>query len=305
MRYVLTAQTVKIIGYCTTLYCSGNAITSIDLSNNRGLEELDCSSNQLTVLDLSNNSELTKLNCNNNQLTVLDLSNNSKLTTLYCGSNQLTSLDLSNNSELTKLACYSNKLTSLDLSNNSELTKLNCNNNQLTVLDLSNNSKLTTLYCGSNQLTSLDLSNNSKLTTLIFDSNQLTQIQLPKYLEELGVINCSSNNIDVEHMEQLINSLPERTAYRYRGGDYRFYVQSFSTDVTPQITEEQANRARAKGWSVQVYNYTTTTGISTIDNADASPRKVFDLNGCEVNENQAKGVVIVKQGNKTYKKVVK
>lgn len=134
----------------------------------------------------------------------------------------------------------------------------------------------TELDCSGNDITSIDLSNNSKLTTLNCGSNQLTQIQLPKYLEELGVINCSSNNIDVEHMEQLINSLPERTAYRYRGGDYRFYVQSFSTDST-QITEEQANRARAKGWTVSVLKYTTTTGISTIDYTDASPRKVSTL----------------------------
>ena len=105
-------------------------------------------------------------------------------------------------------------------------------------------------------------------------------------------------------MEQLINSLPERTGYRHEDGSYRLYVQSASTDGN-QITQEQAQRARDKGWTVYVSKYTTTTGISTIDNADASPRKVFDLNGCEVNENQAKGVVIVKQGNKTYKKVVK
>ena len=80
-------------------------------------------------------------------------------------------------------------------------------------------------------------------------------------------------------------------------------MQSSSTDGN-HITQEQAQKARNKGWNVAVSKY-TTTGISTIDNADASPRKVFDLNGCEVNENQAKGVVIVKQGNKTYKKVVK
>ena len=132
------------------------------------------------------------------------------------------------------------------------------------------------------------------------------QIKLPEDAEKLNSLNCESNNIDVEHMEQLINSLPERTSYRHRQGDHRFFVQSSSPDDGNQITAEQEQRAKDKGWNVWVvYKYTTTTGIATIDNADASPRKVFDLNGCEVNENQAKGVVIVKQGNKTYKKVVK
>ena len=258
VSYVLTAQTVKIIGPCTELICSDNRITSLDLSKNSGLIFLDCSFNELTSLDLSKNSGLTILSCDSNELTSLDLSKNNELTGLNCSFNKLTSLDLSNNSKLTSLNCYSNKLTSLNLLHNSELSLL---------------------YC---------------------ESNKITQIQLPKYAKKLTLISCESNNIDVEHMEQLINRLPERTG----NTTYYFYVQSSSTDGN-QITLEQAQLARDKGWSVSVSKYTTTTGISTIDNADALPRKVFDLNGCEVNENQAKGVVIVKQGNKTYKKVVK
>ena len=177
-------------------------------------------------------------------------------------------------------------------------TSLSCLENGITSIDLSNNSKLEILSCGSNQLTSLDLSNNSKLTDLYCYSNQLTQIQLPEEAGSLAYLNCKSNNIDVEHMEQLINRLPKKYGY------HPFYVQSSSTDGN-QITKEQVQKARDKGWGVSAYRYTTPTGISTIDNAEASPRKVYDLNGCEVNENQAKGVVIVKQGNKTYKKVVK
>ena len=305
-RYFLTAQTVKIIDYCTELNCSNNEITSIDCSNSR-LERFDCSSNQLTSLILPNKPELKELNCSSSQLTSLDLSKNSRLESLDCRSNQLTSLDLSNNRFLKELECNSNQLTSLNLSNNSWLKKLHCYSNQLTVLDLPNNSRLSRLSrldCSSNQLTSLDLSNNSWLTTLDCSKNQLTRIQLPEEARNLVSLNCQSNNIDLEHMEQLINSLPERTGYS-ENYSYNFHVQSSSTEGN-QITQEQAKKAKDKGWSVlDVYKYTTPTGISTIDNADASPRKVYDLNGCEVNENQAKGVVIIKQGNKTYKKVVK
>ena len=45
--------------------------------------------------------------------------------------------------------------------------------------------------------------------------------------------------------------------------------------------------------------------VFAIEYDENQPRKVFDLNRREVNENQVKGVVIVKQGKKTYKKVVK
>ena len=261
-RYVLTAQTVKIIGYCNILDCSENGITSIDLSKN---------------------SLLFVLKCNSNKLEVLDLSNNSQLTYLWCADNQLTSLVLPQNSRMLSLNCEWNKLTELDLSKQTTLSTLTCNRNALTLLDLTNFENIERIECR---------------------ENNIMQIKLPEDAEKLNSLHCESNNIDVEHMEQLINSLPERTGYRYVNNKGELTVQSSSTDGN-QITKEQVQRARDKGWDVSVSKYTTTTGISTIDNADALPRKVFDLNGCEVNENQAKGIVIVKQGNKTYKKVMK
>ena len=282
--YVLTAQTVKIIGYCHRLDCPGNGITSIDLSNNSGLTELNCSSNELTVLDLSKNSLLTNLNCISNKLEVLDVSNAAQLSSLACADNQLTSLVLPQNSKITYLNCEWNKLTELDLSKQIELSYLQCSRNALTSLDLTKCENIFRMRC---------------------KENKIEQIKLPEDAGRLLDIYCNYNNIDLEHMEQFINSLPERSAYGYHEKGYFVDLQSSSTADGNQITAEQERKARAKGWDVSAYRYTTPTGISTIDNADASPRKVYDLNGCEVNENQAKGVVIVKQGNKTYKKVVK
>lgn len=262
IRYVLTAQTVKIIGDCRSLDCSENGITSIDCSKNRYLWQVNCTSNKLEVLDLSNQI---------------------KLYTLRCADNLLKSLVLPQNSIEDELNCDWNKLTELDLSKQIKLSYLQCNRNALTSLDLT--------YCES-------------IKSIECKENKITQIKISEDAEKLYIIHCESNNIDLEHMEELINSLPERTGYRYKDGSYTLSMQSSSTDGN-QITQEQAKKARDKGWYVSVSKYTTTTGISTIDNADASPRKVYDLNGCEVNENQVKGVVIVKQGNKTYKKVVK
>ena len=112
------------------LYCAGNRITDLDLSNNPKLTYLFCSKNQLTDLDLSNNPKLTSLTCFKNQLTSLDLSNNPALENLYCQTNQLTSLDVSNCPALIDLYCYSNQLTSLDVSKCPLITwpKLGCGN---------------------------------------------------------------------------------------------------------------------------------------------------------------------------------
>jgi len=72
---------------------------------------LSCSQNQLTSLDVSNNIALTELNFPMNRITSLDVSHNTLLRDLHCGSNPFTSLDVSNNTALTSLNCSYNQLS--------------------------------------------------------------------------------------------------------------------------------------------------------------------------------------------------
>ena len=95
------------------------------------LEELHCSGNSLTSLDLSKNTALKELKCNGNNLTYLNVSSNTALEELYCYDNSLKSLDVSNNTALTELDCSGNSLKSLDVSNNKALTTLRCFGNQI------------------------------------------------------------------------------------------------------------------------------------------------------------------------------
>ena len=156
-------------------------VSSKEISSLKGIEyfteltSLSCSGNKLTNLDISNNTKLTELRCFNNQLTDLDVSNNTNLTSLSCESNQLTDLDVSNNANLISLSCENNQLTDLDVRNNTNLTSLFCQSNQLTDLDVSNNTNLITLFCQSNRLTSLDVSNITNLIDLSCDNNQYVQ----------------------------------------------------------------------------------------------------------------------------------
>ena len=122
----------------TFLYCGGNQLTSLDVSNNTALTFLYCGGNQLTSIDVSNNTALTFLNCDDNQLTSLDLSNNTALTVLGCSFNQLTSLEVSNNTALYQLFCDDNQLTSLDLRNG--------NNTNFAEFGSTNNPNLTCIY---------------------------------------------------------------------------------------------------------------------------------------------------------------
>ena len=148
------------------------------------LTSLDCSQNQLTSLDLTQNTALTSFSCSHNQLTSLDVSQNIELESFICHFNQLTGLDLSANYALRILSCGShwascgNSLTSLDVSNNTALVYLYCGNNELTSLDVSQNTELRELYCQQNQLTSLDVSQNTELEELICYSNQLNCLNI-------------------------------------------------------------------------------------------------------------------------------
>ena len=118
--YTLTSQTVTLQGNLTLLLCDGavdletppsheNQLTSLDI-NCETLTLLSCSGNPLTSLDLSHARALTALACYENKLTQLDLSSCTKLTVLGVGNNQLTHLDVSHNGELQFLDCYGNQI---------------------------------------------------------------------------------------------------------------------------------------------------------------------------------------------------
>ena len=86
-----------------------NQLTSLDI-NCETLTLLSCSGNPLTSLDLSHARALTTLACYENKLTQLDLSPCTKLTGLGVGENLLTHLDVSHNGKLQALDCYGNQI---------------------------------------------------------------------------------------------------------------------------------------------------------------------------------------------------
>ena len=164
---------IGIFTALTELYCDGNSLTSLDVSNCKALTYLNCGGNSLTSLDVSQNTALMTLYCGGNSLTSLDVSQNTALMTLSCGGNSLTSLDVSNCKALTYLYCSGNSLTSLDVSNCTALTELSCSGNSLTSLDVSNNTALTVLYCYGNAI------RGAGMTTLV---NSLPETEDPRRL---------------------------------------------------------------------------------------------------------------------------
>jgi len=185
-----------------TLDCSGNLLTTLDVSALTSLTSLDCHRNELTKLDVSGLTNLTSLDCTFNSLTTLDVSALTSLTSLDCYRNELTALDVSNLTLLTKLDCDYNQLKELDVSNLTHLTILDCSDNQLTALNVSNLTGLTDLDCSENQLTALDVSNLTHLTDLDCADNQLTALDVSK-LTGLTDLDCSGNQLTAVNVSAL------------------------------------------------------------------------------------------------------
>ena len=275
--YRLTSQTVKISGDLSLLYCPYNDITSIDVANT-DLEYLFCDHNLIKTISLKSNNPTT-LSYNNPPIKTLDTPQTSKLKHLSCRNNQLTKLNIPQNNSLEYLNCSNNMLKELNISNSNKLKLLDCQENELTSLTVTNNDKLEKIACQDNQISQINISNNPNLILL----------------------ECYSNKISIDQMLQLVNYLPTLTDPSEDDG-----ILSVVSDKNESnnISEELQQIAQRKGWKVK-YSNGVPMGVSTIDNDENQPRKVFDLNGREVNETQVKGVVIIKQGKKTYKKIVK
>jgi hypothetical protein len=117
-----------------SIYCPNMNISDLTgIEDFTVLNALYCGGNQLTILDVSQNTFLNELSCGDNNLTSLDVSNN--IGYFSCANNQLTSLDVSNNIDLGHFSCANNQLTSLDVRNG--------NNSNILTFEVTNNPNLT------------------------------------------------------------------------------------------------------------------------------------------------------------------
>ncbi|MDR3281212.1 MAG: fibronectin type III domain-containing protein [Synergistaceae bacterium] len=191
-----------------TLYCNGNALTSLNVSGLSALKYLYCGDNALTSLDVSGLSALWVLSCGGNHaLSSLNVSGLSALKILECRDNALSSLDVSGLNALETLECDNNALSSLNASGLSSLEVLECRGNELSSLNVSGLSSLKVLYCYDNALSSLNLSGLGALRNLDCGKNALTSLDVSG-LSALWVLDCDDNaltSLDVSGLGVLRN----------------------------------------------------------------------------------------------------
>ena len=166
---MLGLSELKRVNY---LQLEGLGISSLDgIQYCANLEDLYCGGNQLTTLDVSNCPDLQSLDCWDNQLKDLNISNNQRLLYLFCSHNPLKSLDVTRCPNLLGLNCAGCKLTELDLSSNTVLEFLQCADNQLSRLDLTHCFGLQRVFCNSNAFNALDISKCPELMAFLCDEH--------------------------------------------------------------------------------------------------------------------------------------
>lgn len=179
-----------------TLDCQGIGLTTLNVTKNFNLKELNCSDNYLKDYLYILSSGLKKLDCSNNKLTHMNLGilSGLNLEEVNCSNNNITNIVMWNVGELVKFDCSNNDLMTLDVSQCSKLQQLNCSGNQLMELDVSSQTQLTELDCHNNKLTELNVEQNGSLTSLICNDNQLTTLDLSKN-HSLSNLNCAKNRL--------------------------------------------------------------------------------------------------------------
>lgn len=113
-----------------TLEAYNNNLTSIDLSKNTLLINLNLGNNQLKSLDVSKNLALIDLNFSFNEVKTIDVIKNIALQYLFCENNKISKIDISKNPLITQLSAETNSLLNLNLKGNT---------NNIYYLRLSNN----------------------------------------------------------------------------------------------------------------------------------------------------------------------
>jgi len=160
------------------LDCSGNLLTTLDLSANTGLwNHLYVNGNQLTSIILPTSSSITQFTCSNNQLTSLDLSTTPGITTMWAMNNSLSSIDFSNSAAMEGMNIDAHQMSTLDLSVLPNLTWLSTSSSSLTSLDISSCTVLNNLYCDySDSLTELNMANGNNMN---FPPNWFSATECP------------------------------------------------------------------------------------------------------------------------------
>ncbi|MEP5341724.1 MAG: hypothetical protein ABJL44_00855 [Algibacter sp.] len=153
------------------LLLSGNLLSSIYLSFNTHLINVNIESNNLTTFTgIPNATGLKELNLSFNSLEAFSIDNTS-LELLLISDNLLKTFNVNDAINLKSIFIKSNLIEAVDVTNNTLLETLVVSDNKIQSVNLEQNPKLTHICISSNLLTSLDVSSLQNLIWLTINNN--------------------------------------------------------------------------------------------------------------------------------------
>ena len=147
-------------------------VNSVVTRNNPDLEALAITSDSLRDLDLTSNKKLSTLYVSNSRgLKKVDLSKNKLLKDLVIENCGIKSVDVKKNKKLQTLSVSSAPVSKIDLSKNKDLKSLTLEKTKIKKVDLKKNKKLTNINVFGSKIKKLDLRKNKKVTSVTADKN--------------------------------------------------------------------------------------------------------------------------------------
>ncbi len=152
------------------------------------LEGLFCSGNQISTLDVSMLPNMFQIRCDNNGMTTLTLNDFADLSGYYM------------------LDCSDNDLQSLDLRGNAYMW-VDCSNNPLTTLDISETLSIYEAYFYGLALTSFHIPDQFNCGELLLNAPLTEFTMAPTYFETLQISGTQLTSLDLGNIQGIANGL--------------------------------------------------------------------------------------------------
>ena len=243
------------------LNVSHTGFTSVDYEFPE-LSDLNCSGNPISTINLSAFPQLSSVWITSTQIKKLEVSNLNSLYNLYVQDGCLEELDITDCPVLMNVQCNKNNLTTLSI-RLKDVMWLDCSDNQLTELDLSGCELINELHCENNLLNKLRLP--AKCYWIYCHDNYLADLDLPEGFNP-SIMSCYGNYLKGDAVDALIQHLQEKnfqdgnTVYFYdnRDSQEKEKLPRWKAEGN-KITYDQVCNAREKGWHFEAYTDNTAT----------------------------------------------
>lgn len=253
----------------TTATAITGKLPSQDLTLYGDIAVLECSGNGLTTLDVSQMPQLTDLASRKNYVQNLDLSNNTALRTVYIQDTPLTALDLTANAEIQNVVLTNNSLSTLSLGQNPALQYLACGSNgSLTELNLAGCPALKHLDAMQTNVSKYDLTNSTDLQYVAvgLGRNGIQQFLLPadNHIDTLMIFMANISSLDLSQTKNL----------KVLAVDNNWMLEQLDLTGMTQLKE-----LTCSGTSIYELNFEDATELESVD-CNSCPVSVLDFSNC-------------------------